>query len=135
MFSGNGSLFFVLLLFVGIIILVMKNGVEVDLVNNRYRDYKVVFGNYWGKWKLLSESDYLLISKTIKRSAAPITIAMSATSSRIFYDLDLITKGNRDVILKRDNNYEAVLQIAKMVADDKKIKICERVNNEYIWLN
>ena len=61
-------------------------------------------------------------------------MAMSATSSRVFYDLDLITKGSRDVILKRDPDYEKLLRIAKMVADDHALKIAERVNNDYIWL-
>ena len=96
---GLFFLFFVGIFLVGIAILFLKNGVEVDLVNHKYRDYKLLFGNYWGKWKPLAEGDYLLISKSTKRSAAPITMAMSATSSRVFYDLDLITKGSRDVIL------------------------------------
>lgn len=135
MFTGNGNLFFVGVFLLGIAMLFLKYGVEVDLVNHTYRDYKLLFGNYWGKWKPLAEGDYLLISKSTKRSAAPITMAMSATSSCIFYDLDLITKGNRDVILKRDPDYDNLLRIAKMVADDHGLKISERVNNEYIWLN
>ena len=133
--TGHGNLFFVGIFLVGIAILFLKNGVEVDLVNHKYRDYKLLFGNYWGKWKPLAEGDYLLISKSTKRSAAPITMAMSATSSRVFYDLDLITKGSRDVILKRDPDYEKLLRIAKIVVNDHALKIAERVNNDYIWLN
>ncbi|MFZ1636099.1 MAG: hypothetical protein WAT43_19605 [Chitinophagales bacterium] len=132
----NGLKFFALgILALGILLLLVKHGIEVNINNNQFRDYYSIFKMRWGKWKTIAAPDYLLISKSPKYYGAPVLKTMSTKNVIIYYDLDLITKGDRDVLLQRIADYQELLQLAKLVADDQKLKICEKVNNEYIWLN
>lgn len=132
----NGLQFFAIgILLLGVLLLLVKHGVEVNLNKKQFRDYYSILNLRWGKWKTIAEHDFLLISKSPKYYGAPVLKTMSTKSVIIYYDLDLITKGTRDVILKREHDYQNLIRLAKMVADDQGLKIAERVNNEYIWLN
>lgn len=132
----NGLQFFAIaILVLGVLLLLIYHGIEVNLNKNQFRDYYSIFKIRWGKWKTIAEPDYLLISKSPKYYGAPVLKTLSTKSVIIYYDLDLITKGDRDVLLQRNADYQELLQLTKLVADDQKLKICEKVNNEYIWLN
>lgn len=122
-------------LFVVIILFLITTGVEVNLKKMLYRDYIKIGPIKFGEWKTLGEFDYLLISKTQKRSQVPVVATVvSLDSSTINYDLDLITKGNRDVLLFTSGNREKTIALSKEIASDYNLRISEKVSGEFLWL-
>ncbi|MEZ5012863.1 MAG: hypothetical protein R2794_01095 [Chitinophagales bacterium] len=124
------------LLFLGIAVLMFtaRKGVEVDLNMNRFRNINTYFGIKTGSWKELAAFDFLLISKFQYRTAAPITVGMSASSELIFYDVHLITKGENDVMLFRASNYQLVRAKCFEIAKDLGLRVQELTSVGYIWL-
>ena len=108
--------------------------VEVNLHKMEYRDIYLCFGLSFGRWKKLSELDYLLLSKSNKRSAIPVTIAMSASFRSVYYDIDLITKGDRDVLIFRSASRDKALLFAKDIANELDIRLQEKVSGEFEWI-
>ena len=112
----------------------LKEGVEVNLHKMEYRDIYMCFGLSFGSWKKLGEIDYLLLSKANKRSAIPVTIAMSASFKSVYFDVDLITKGDRDVLIHRAATRDKALLFAKDMANELDIRLQEKVSGEFEWI-
>lgn len=121
------------ILLVIVTLMSVRNGTEVNITASQYRDYFKVFFRKFGTWKRLGEHDYVLVSKTLKRQAVTINFAMSTSTETLLYDVDLITKGNRDVILNRCTSRDKAVAFAYKFAELHKLKISERVNNGYVW--
>lgn len=124
----------VLLLLLAVILFNLKEGVEVNLHKMEYRDIYLCLGLSFGSWKKLGEIDFLLLSKSNKRSAIPITIAMSASFTSVYYDVDLITKGDRDVLIYRSATRDNSLLFAKDYANELEIRLQEKVSGEFEWI-
>ncbi|MBK7037276.1 MAG: hypothetical protein KBF42_02710 [Chitinophagales bacterium] len=124
----------ILLVLVSRVLFNVKEGVEVNLHKMEYRDIYLCFGLSFGRWKKLSELDYLLLSKSNKRSAIPVTIAMSASFRSVYYDIDLITKGDRDVLIFRSASRDKALLFAKDIANELDIRLQEKVSGEFEWI-
>lgn len=124
----------ILLIIVSVVLFNLKEGVEVNIYNMEYRDIYTCFKISFGKWKKLGEFDFLLMSKTNKRSAIPINMAMTGSSSTIYFDIDLITKGDRDVLIYRNTNRETTLLFAKDLASELEIRLQEKVSGDFEWV-
>ncbi len=123
-----------LLLLLAVILFNLKEGVEVNLHKMEFRDFFLCLGLSFGTWKKLAELDCLLLSKSNKRSAIPITIAMSASFASVYYDVDLITKGDRDVLIYRSATRDNSLLFAKDIANELEIRLQEKLSGEFEWI-
>lgn len=123
-----------LLFLLSIALFTFKPQTEVDLVEMRYRDLWTCLGLRVGKWKPLDPPESVLISKYLKRSSMPATKAMTATFSSVFWDVNIITTGSRDVIISRKGTREEAVILAKEVAFDLKVRVQEKTSNDYVWL-
>ncbi len=124
----------IILVLIAIILFNLKEGVEVNLHKMEYRDIYLCLGLSFGSWKNLAEIDFLLLSKSNKRSAIPVTIAMSASFKSVYYDIDLITKGDRDVLIFRSASRDKTLLFAKDIANELEIRLQEKVSSEFEWI-
>ncbi|MFN0275225.1 MAG: hypothetical protein ACKVPJ_05745 [Chitinophagales bacterium] len=125
----------IILIVVFIDLLTLRKGIEANISAMHYRDYYQVFGVTYGTWKRLAEFDYLLISKTQKRRGMfGQTGTYSVDVSTIHYDINIITKGEGDVLIYRMANYEKAVAAAKEFAAKHNLKISEKTSEGYIWL-
>lgn len=87
------------------IVFAMYVGVEVNIARMEYRDYTHLFQWRWGKFKPIEEPDYLLMSRT-----------SDTKNGGIRYDVHLITKGSRDLLLYRTkfvDEHENIVKVLK----------------------
>jgi len=134
-FNGVHFSIVFILLFAGITCFMIRQGVETNLDNMNYRDFTSIWGIKLGTFKTLSEADYLLISKTAKRQKVQLgPTTLSVDFQDVLFDIDIITKGNRDVLIYRNYSRESAVQFANEVAVDHDLKICEKTSEGLLWL-
>lgn len=87
------------------IIFALYEGVEVNIAKMQFRDYTHLFQWWWGRFKPIEDPDYLLLSRT-----------SDTRNGGIRYDVHLITKGSRDLLLFRTKNLEDHENVVKVLA-------------------
>jgi hypothetical protein len=120
-----------------VIILTMafyRKGLEVKLNSATYRDFHQFYFFKIGQWKSLGEYDLLLITRKAAPKQAMINIGYSVSYNQYCYELNLITKGSRDVFLKTTGEYDDLVDFAKSIGSYFTIRVSERVDGEYYWI-
>ena len=119
-----------------VIILTMafyRKGLEVKLNSATYRDFHQFYFFKIGQWKSLGEYDFLLITRKAAPKQAMINIGYGVSFNQYCYELNLITKGNRDILLKTTGEYDDLIAFAETIASHFTIRIAERTDGEYYW--
>jgi hypothetical protein len=125
-FNSGFTVFSIAFIVILLGLLSLQTGVETDIINSRYRDYSRVFFIYTGKWKPLAEAEAILISKKpIRAWGALPGMSVSIKNNSIKYMIDLITKGDRDVLIATSMNKDEAYQMAKDISAEMKIKLYE----------
>ncbi|HNE45963.1 MAG TPA: hypothetical protein PK511_09010 [Chitinophagales bacterium] len=112
-------------------LLSMRSGVEVLINAKSYSDFTSIYGIKFGKWKSLGEYDFILITRINKRRNAMMNIAYGVSYGDVFFDMDLITKGDRDVLLNRLGEREIVIDKAIQIGQYFDLRVVERVDGDY----
>ena len=112
----------------------IKRGVTVEINGRRYRDFTSVLWITFGKWKQLGDYDFVLLTKKSDTRFAAISIGFGVTHGGHINELNLVTKGDRDVLLLQTSDYDNIVEQAKLIANHFHIKVCERVAGEYFWI-
>ena len=111
-----------------------RKGLEVNLNSATYRDFHQFYFFKIGQWKSLGEYDFLLITRKAAPKQAMINIGYSVSYNQYCYELNLITKGSRDVFLKTTGEYDDLVDFAKSIGSYFTIRVSERVDGEYYWI-
>ncbi len=120
-----------------VIILTMafyRKGLEVKLNSATYRDFHQFYFFKIGQWKSLGEYDFLLIMRKAAPKQAMINIGYGVLYNQYCYELNLITKGNRDVLLKTTGEYDDLIAFAESIASHFTFRIAERTDGAYYWI-
>ena len=129
--SWNTGLSYLTIVLVSLDLLMMtlKSGVETQLSQRRYRDYVDVLFMRIGKWKQLAPIEAILVSRTGERSWAvfgALTFNVKSKSAR--YMVDIITTGDRDVIILNTMDQEAAYELARSLAIQEDVKLYEQAS-------
>ena len=125
-FSNEVTFFSVAFIVILLGLLSLQTGVQTDLSHSRYRDYTRVFFIYTGKWKPLAEHESILISKRPVRAWGALPgMNVSIKNNSIKYMIDLITNGDRDVLIATSFNREETYQMAKDIAAMLNVRLFE----------
>lgn len=111
-----------------------RKGLEVKLNSATYRDFHQFYFFKIGQWKSLGEYDFLLITRKAAPKQAMINIGYGVSYNQYCYELNLITKGNRDVLLKTTGEYDDLIAFAESIGSHFSIRVSERADGEYYWI-
>jgi hypothetical protein len=135
-FNSGLIVFSVVFILILLGLLSLQTGVETDLSNSRYRDYSRVFFVYTGKWKPLAEPEAVLISKKPVRAWGALPgMSVSVKNDSIRYMIDLITKGDRDVLIATSMDREEIYQLAHGISEKLDIRLLENNADGTIEIN
>lgn len=112
----------------------IKRGVAVEINGKRYRDFTSILWMTFGKWKQLGDYDFVLLTKKSDRRYAAVSIGFGVAHGGHINEMNLVTKGDRDVLLMQTSDYDAIVEQAKLIANHFHIKVSERIDGEYFWI-
>ncbi len=103
-----------------IVILARSSGLEIDIENKRYRDYKKFFARMSGKWKPLDAyTDIVIQSKSGAKSVLGMRLTAEIKIKMIIHSVWLMDENHmKKIFLKSFPSYEE----AKKFAEDMAIQ-------------
>ncbi|UKN01922.1 hypothetical protein K6119_00130 [Paracrocinitomix mangrovi] len=118
-------------LVIGIAIITMKGGVEVDLANKKWRKYNSFFGVKFGTWRSLANVNHVRISyesqdamsaeaqTTAYMSANPVVGAVKCYEMIFSYSDNF----NKDELVHSFTKMKAAFEMAKILKEDLNIEV------------
>ena len=112
--SGGLILGFILL---GIALyFLMQDGVELNLLDMKYRELTSWYGIKFGKWKSLPDIEYVSVFETIKTSRFRAAGGNADHTSSIIFKLNLFYKRNKHITLLSTENKNKALEIGDNIS-------------------
>lgn len=102
--------------------LAMREGVEIDLNDKRYRKVYSIFAISLGSWKKLPALEYVSVFKTRKKSRARV-IAAEAQLSTVVYKLNLFYNRNKHIEAYVSDDKDDAMNVANHIATVLELEI------------
>ncbi len=94
----------------------MQNGVELNLLDMKYRELSSWYGLRFGKWKPLPSIKYVSIFETKKRSRLRAGGGNAAHFSVVVFKLNLFYSKNKHITLLTSEDKDKVLEIGDNIS-------------------
>lgn len=116
--SSTFEYYFLIGLVLPIIILAISNGLEIDIQNNQYRDYKKLFSKKRGSWKSLDKfTDIVIQSKSGSKSVLGMRLTAEIKIKMVIHTVYLMDENHmKKIFLKSLPNYEEAKKFAEDIA-------------------
>lgn len=95
--------------------LALREGIEIDLDDKKYRNVWSVFGIHMGAWKSLPAIEYVSVFKTTKKSRARVISAEANLGFQV-YKLNLFHNRNRHIEAYVTEDREDAFKVANHFA-------------------
>lgn len=100
----------------------MREGIELDLQNKRYRKVYTLLGIVFGHWKKLPVIEYVSVFKTKKKTRSRV-ITAEATLDFVVYKVNLFYQRNKHIEAYIADEKEEAFKIAQDIATSLAIDI------------
>lgn len=119
-------------------ILLIKSGIEIDLDNERMRDYVSIFGIELGTWTNIPKLKYISIVRVkLKRKSfkfSAVTFGQSSSNKSMF-NVNLITEDKRKRYIKvlsaeKEESITTAIKIAELL----ELKVLDYTSFEKKWI-
>ncbi len=110
-----------------------RDGSEIDLKIEKYREFIELFGLRFGAWKDLPEIEYISVFSTTE-SAKVRALTAEATIKNDIIVLNLFYNGNHRIKAYATTDKEDAFKVAKQIAGILKIDILDATEGESKWL-
>ena len=117
-----GGLFYSLILFGIALRFLMQEGVELNLLDMKYRELSSWYGLKFGKWKPLPNIEYISIFKTKKGSRLRAGGGNATHFSAEIFKLNLFYNKNKHLTLLESEDKNKVLEIGDNISKILNIK-------------
>lgn len=108
--------------------LALREGVEVDLKNKRYRKLYSFFGLGFGRWTNLPSIEYISVFKTTKNVRSRV-ITAEANMGFVVYKLNLFHNTNKHIEAYITDDKEDAFNVAKSMSTVLDVEIFDATNN------
>ena len=115
------------------ILMLNKEGSEIDLSHKTYRNIDSLFGIRFGTWKPLPEIEYISVFKT-KESQRINVISVSATVTSDIILLNLFYSGNKKITAYKTIDKDDAFKVAKHLSLALDAAILDATDREKKWL-
>jgi len=112
-----------------IVILLLREGLEIDLKRDRYRKIISFFGLNIGTWKPLPKTEYISVFKTIKNSRIRSRSA-ETTHGFVIYKVNLFYSQNKHLEIYLSEDKSEVFRLAKQIASILNVEIFDATENK-----
>ncbi len=109
--------------------LALREGIEIDVFNKRYRKLNSVFAVTFGFWKPLPELEYVSIFKTTVKTRARV-ITAQAISSQVVYQINLFYNRNKHITAYQGESKEDAIVVAQNLATALELEIYDATREE-----
>ena len=123
--SSTFASYFLIGMVLPIIILSSSNGLEIDIQNNQYRDYKKLFGKKRGEWKSLEKfTDIVIQSKSGSKSVLGMRLTAELKIKMVIHSVYLMDENHmKKIFLRSLPSYEDAKKFAADIAMESNFPI------------
>jgi len=119
-------------------ILVIKSGIEIDLDNERMRDYVSIFGFELGPWTSIPKLKYISVVRVkLKRKSFKFSADTfgQSSSNKLMFNVNLITEDKRKRYIKvlsaeKEESIATAIKIAELL----ELKVLDCTSFEKKWI-
>ncbi|MFO7880901.1 MAG: hypothetical protein ACQES0_09945 [Bacteroidota bacterium] len=121
-------------IFIGLLLLLHKPGVEVDMQNRKYRNSGFIFNKGIGPWQKLPDVQYISVFK-----ASEVSAVRGLTNTRVSQKQDIIKVNfiydrTRRLTIYQTSDIQDAFQKAKILADGLHLKIYDATGSPQGWI-
>ncbi len=129
----QGSLWSMLVLFLGFALASASMGVQIDFHRKNQREYISVFGIRVGQWKTIPDLDYVSVYKENYKQAMGM---LSITSDNSFqkFKIKLVAKEDEHMEAGLFNSKEEAMTQARSIATELEAKLLDYTDKEAQWV-
>jgi hypothetical protein len=120
-FCGLGAYFF------------HTDGIEINLLNKKYRTVISLFSLTFGQWKDLPEIEYVSVFKTTQSTTVRAMTAETTVKNKVV-KVNLFYNTNQKIEAYVADNTDDAFEIAKQIATILNIDILDATERESKWL-
>lgn len=120
--------------FIGVsLVLLMREGAEIDITNKTFREFKSLFGFKFGKWKPIPDFEYVSVFRTNETQAIQGRSASTSVKSEVIL-LNLFYNRNRHITFYKTDNKKDAFDVAEHFKLALGIDILDATESEKKWL-
>ena len=98
-------------------------GVQIDKVNNKYREYISIYGFKRGEWKSLSYFPFICVLSKTESNTTYSRGQVALTDSQRYFFIVLLNENHREKLaIKRLSTEDKAIADAKVIADQLELK-------------
>ncbi len=120
----------ILFFFLGIVILSIVFGFQINTETMEMRNYYQVLGLRVGKWKSIKEIKYLAVVR-IKTTQNIGVLTIVGSQTKILHKLNLILD-NKEIVYLYSGEQKQVMKIAENIADKLNLRIYDANSKKWI---
>ncbi len=133
-YYGEGSrLVIFVLVSIAVALFTIHEGIEINLVTQRYRQYTSVFFVYIGKWKPIPSIDYITIYKErVHQQVYVSSIATDTTSDSI--KVAMVYGQNQQIALGKFELKQEAITLGTRFAEELNTKLLDYTSVKPHWI-
>jgi len=128
------SIFGLIPLVLGLLIMLHKPGVEVDMQNRRYRNSGFVFNKGIGPWQVLPDVQYISVFKASEVSAVRGLTNTRVSQKQDVFKVNFIYDRSRRLTIYQTSDSKDAFQTAKILAKGLNLKIYDATGKPQGWI-
>jgi len=114
--------------------LALRNGFELELKKQRYRNVYSILALNFGLWKDLPEIEYVSVFKTTKNSRARVITAEATLGFEVF-KINLFYNRNQHIEAYVSDDIDDAFMVAKHIAIFLELDIFDATKPKKEWIN